>query len=63
MIKVQLMSITNEVENSVTSDEIGINNQSKIGYDIVNKNNINYFQKELSSTDSRKDSYLKTQHS
>ncbi|MEK9727359.1 MAG: hypothetical protein VW397_04545 [Candidatus Margulisiibacteriota bacterium] len=50
-------------ENSIISDQIGLSNQHKIGYDIENKNNINYYQKELSSTDSRKDSYIKSQHS
>ena len=49
-------------ETSITSDEINVSNKHKIGYDITNSNSISYFQKEISSTDTRKDSYLKSNH-
>ena len=52
----------NRSETSVVSDEINFSNNNKIGHDVSNKNTISYYQKELSSTDDRKDSYLKTSH-
>ena len=50
-------------ETSIKSDAVNIGNQQAIGHNIINKNNVSYYQKELSSSDLRKDSYLKTQHS
>ena len=50
-------------ETSIDSDAINLANKDYIGYDILNRNNINYYQKEVSATDARQDSYLKTQNS
>ena len=40
-----------------------ISNQNKIGHDILSNNTVHFSQNELSSTDSRKDSYLRTKNS
>ena len=53
----------NQSKTTQLKENYSISNQQKIGYDIQSKNTINFSQNELSSTDSRKDSYLRTKNS
>jgi lipopolysaccharide assembly outer membrane protein LptD (OstA) len=49
-------------ESSINTDDINLSSTQKIGHDITMKNTHAYYQKDISSTDKRKDSYLKTKN-
>lgn len=53
----------NQTKTTQTSESYSITNQQLVGHNIKSKNNILYSQEELSATDSRRDSYLRTQNS
>jgi lipopolysaccharide assembly outer membrane protein LptD (OstA) len=53
----------NQTDSSTLSNSYHLNTTSKwLGYDITNTNQLSYYESELSATDSRMDSYLKTNH-
>ena len=51
-----------QTKSSTLSESYSISNQHKIGYDINSNNNISISRKEISATDSRKDSFLRTKN-